>query len=145
MDIGRFYARVFDAVAGNPTQDTVFADAFCCTFAVGHGIACAAVQQSVVASGGAGCEVLAFDQKHLEASQGTVAGCSGSCGTSANDNDVVFLFQGFHGWRVVLRISSRAKVSIRFEKLSDLKPYKIKYFEQLFQIIQNIFICRHFR
>ena len=56
--------RGFNAVASDAPEDAIFCDALFSGFAVGDGIAGAAVQQAVISSGRAGGNVMAFQQRH---------------------------------------------------------------------------------
>ncbi len=58
--VGRFYT-----VTGDAFEDLVFDNALAGGFIIGNRIACAAVQQAVITSGGAGSNVMALDQHNV--------------------------------------------------------------------------------
>ena len=90
--VGRLHA-----VACNPAQDHVLADALCGRLPVGHCVARPAVQQPVVAAGGSRSEVEPLDQQHPQSAQGAIAGRSCTSRSASDDDDVVFaLFLCFH-------------------------------------------------
>ena len=53
----------FDTVAGDAAQDAVLTDAFAGGFVVGHRIAGAAVQQSMITAGGPGGDIMALNEQ----------------------------------------------------------------------------------
>ena len=58
---------------------------------VGNRITGTAVKQSVISSCCAGREIVALKQKGLQATHGTVSGCTRSCSSSADNDYIVFL------------------------------------------------------
>ena len=78
-------------MCGDTAKGHIFLDTFRSRLTVGNGIAGSAVEQSVIAAGGAGGKIEAFHQQHFKTAHGAVAGstCTGSAG--ADDNDVVVL------------------------------------------------------
>ena len=79
------------AVARNPPQYHVLLYALGGRLAVGHGIACAAVQKSVVAPGSACGEVVALHQERTQSAEGAVARGAGSGSSGADNHHIVFI------------------------------------------------------
>ena len=83
---------LIDAVARYLAQRHVFLNTFLGRLAIRHGIACSAMQQTVVASCGSIGEVILLDEQHAQASHRAVSCCAGSCNAAADDDDIILLF-----------------------------------------------------
>ena len=81
-------------LAGDTAQDHVLLDALLGRLAVGDGIACAAVQQSVIAARGARGDVAAFEQQRANPAQRAVAGHAGARRAAADNNHIELLCHG---------------------------------------------------
>ena len=80
---------ILHAMAGDLLQDLVLFDALSGRLIVVDGVACTAVEQSVVAPGSARRVVETLQQQDLQASHGTISGGARTCGTTSDDNHII--------------------------------------------------------
>jgi hypothetical protein len=78
-----------NAVTGDAAQNPVLIDALAGRFAVGDGIAGAAVQQTVITPGCSGGNIVTFQQRYRSPQRAVARDpCAG--GAAANDNHIAF-------------------------------------------------------
>nr|MDK7876846.1 hypothetical protein [Streptococcus agalactiae] len=68
--------------------DAVLTDAFAGGFVVGHRVAGAAVQQSMIPAGRPGGDIMALNEQRSSSAPGAVAGDTGAGCSAADDNDL---------------------------------------------------------
>ena len=99
---------LLDAMAGDPAQDHVLLDALLGRLAVRHGIACAAVQQTVITARRTRGDVAAFEQQRTDTAQGAVAGHTRTRSAAADNNHIELLCHRIFSFSIIFRIQRNA-------------------------------------